>query len=243
VSEIAKTADQALVVLQELADRGPMTPSALARSLGFNRTVTHRLLATLHGRGFVAVQNGSYAVGPVLVRLAAQVQPELRVAAAGTVTALADRIGETVVVHVPDGDDAVVLFEAVPVSNVLRVEHRVGSRHELERGASGRALLAQLRGPRVDRLIESAPNPQSLRRQLESVRQLGYAVSHDELQHGVHGLAVPIQVDDERLAGSLAVIVPSSRSSGLMEHLDELLEAAAKIAARVTGAPEPSTQP
>lgn len=217
-----------------------MTPSALARSLGFNRTVTHRLLATLHGRGFVALHNGSYTVGPMLVRLAARVQPELRVAAAGTVASLASKLGETVVVHVPDGDDAVVLDEAVPLNNVLRVEHRVGSRHALTRGASGRALLAQLEGPRIERLIDAAPNPQSLRRQLESVRQLGYAVSHDELQHGVHGLAVPIHVSDDQAVGSLAVIVPANRSGGLTDHLDDLQEAAAEIGRRVSEATAPS---
>ena len=233
--EISKTADQALSVLLELGDRGPMTPSALARSLAFNRTVTHRLLATLHQRGFVTMHDGGYSLGAALVRLAAHVQPELRLAAREILAGLAERIGETVVIHVAEGDDAVVLDEVVPMRNVLRVEHQAGSRHPLARGASGRALLAFLHGPRVERLIDTAASPDALRRQLASVRQLGYALSHDELQDGVHGLAVPVRRDGDGVVASLAVIVPTTRATGIADHLDDLLAAAEHISSGARG--------
>jgi DNA-binding IclR family transcriptional regulator len=47
----AKTADQALIVLLALESQ-PLSASALAETTGLNRTVVHRMLATLHGRGF-----------------------------------------------------------------------------------------------------------------------------------------------------------------------------------------------
>src|SRR5512141_798956 len=95
--EISKTADQALAVLLEVGKRGPMTPAALSRSLDVNRTVIHRLLATLHGRGFVTRDERGYAPGPMLLRIAQRAQPELRAAAHTVMVELAGDTGETVV--------------------------------------------------------------------------------------------------------------------------------------------------
>src|SRR5207244_556456 len=78
MAEISKTAEQALAVLLELGEHGPMTPAELSRSLEMNRTVVHRLLATLRGRGFVVRLEKGYVAGPVLLRIAESVQPELR---------------------------------------------------------------------------------------------------------------------------------------------------------------------
>src|ERR1700712_5259135 len=106
MAEISKTTDQALAVLLELSDHGPMTPAALARSLKMNRTVVHRLLTTLHQRGFVTRTEDGYAPGAILMRIAERVQPELRAAARAVLTELAESLEETIVLHVADGTDA-----------------------------------------------------------------------------------------------------------------------------------------
>lgn len=227
--EISKTADQALAVLLELGERGPLTPAALSRSLNINRTVVHRLLATLHGRGFVTRQENGYAPGPVLLRIAERAQPELRAAARKVLGELSESVGETVVLHIPDGDDAVVLDQVVSEHHVLRAQHEIGSRHPLDKGASGRALLAYLPPSTIDRIVGKAESPDTLRRELESVQSLGYAISHDELQHGVHGLAVPVLDRPEHAQASLAILTPTMRAGGLVEHSDELRAAAERI--------------
>ncbi|WP_423458317.1 helix-turn-helix domain-containing protein [Ottowia sp. VDI28] len=53
MTEISKTADQALVLLAYVAEHGPLGTTELARRLQMHRTVVHRLLATLQGRGFI----------------------------------------------------------------------------------------------------------------------------------------------------------------------------------------------
>jgi IclR family KDG regulon transcriptional repressor len=231
VPEISKTADQALAVLLELGDNGPLTPAALSRSLGINRTVVHRLLATLHGKGFVTRQENGYAPGPVLLRIAQRAQPELRAAARKVLTELGESVGETVVLHIPDGDDAVVLDQVVSQHHVLRAEHEIGSRHPLEKGASGRALLAYLPESTIDRIAAHSEFPDALRRELESVQSVGYAISHDELQHGVHGLAVPVLDRPEHVQASLAILTPTMRAVRLVEKQEELRAAADRIGA------------
>lgn len=233
--EISKTADQALAALAELCDSGPMTAAQLSRSMGLNRTIVHRLLTTLHRRGFIIRQNGSYSPGALLVRMASRVQPELREAAAETMTALAQSSGETVVMHIADGNDAVVLDQVVGTQHVVRVEHRIGSRHPLTTAASGRALLAFMDGGMVTRVTQNADDASRLAQQLESVRELGYSVSHDELQQGVWGLAVPVRDQTGAVVSSLAILIPSTRATGIAEHLPALREAASRIGAALYG--------
>lgn len=238
MAEISKTTDQALTVLLELGEHGPMTPAALSRSLAMNRTVVHRLLATLHRRGFVTRLENGYVPGAILLRMAESVQPELRAHARAILTELSDAIGETIVMHIADGDDAVVLDQVVARRHVVRVEHRIGSRHPLERGASGRALLAFLSDPVIARIVDRSDAPAAVREQIDAVRNLGYAMSHDELQDGVHGVAVPVLVRPGSAIASLAILVPTMRASTLPQHLEGLRHAADGIGATLSGAPD-----
>jgi DNA-binding IclR family transcriptional regulator len=237
MAETSKTADHALTVLLKLVDEGPRSAAELARELGLNRTVVHRLLATLHERGFVTRLDRGYAPGPILVRIAERVQPELRAAAAGVMARLGRQVGETIVMHVADGDDAVVLEQYAASTHVVRVEHDIGSRHSLAAGASGRALLAFMAPATVDRLVRRSERPESLERELEAVRHLGYAISHDELQLGVHGLAVPVVDATGRALASLAILVPAARAGGLLDHLEALAAAAPEISGSLYGEP------
>lgn len=227
--EISKTVDQALTVLTRLTDSSPQTVVELSRTLKMNRTVVHRLLNTLQRHGLVIRQADGYGPGAVLVRMAAKVQPELRAAAAVVMAQLADDIGETVVLHIVDGTRAVVLEQVVGIRNVVRVEHAIGERSPLGLGASGRVLLAFLDAGAVKRVLAAADDSEAARAQLESVRQLGYAVSHGELQDDVSGLAVPVGNAVVTVA-ALAILVPTSRSSTLIKHLPTLTVAAARVA-------------
>ncbi|HWT92670.1 MAG TPA: IclR family transcriptional regulator [Solirubrobacteraceae bacterium] len=237
MAEISKTADQALTVLLEVSEHGPMTPAMVARSLGMNRTVAHRLLSTLHSRGFITRQSDGYVPGAMLVRIADHVQPELRTRARETMRVLAGETGETVVLHVPDGDDALVLDQVVSDRNVVRVQHEIGSRHPMPVAASGRALLAFATDTAAKRVLKRTEHADGLARQLEGVRQLGYALSHDELQQGVHGLAVPVLDADTVAVASLAILVPVNRANNLTDHASALLDAAAGLSRALYGVP------
>jgi DNA-binding IclR family transcriptional regulator len=243
VAEISKTADLCLAVLVELREQGPMPAPALARALSLNRTVLHRLLTTLQQRSFVIREAGTYTLGPTLVRLAEGVQPRLRVAAAAAMSDLASGMGETVVLHTAEDTDAVVLHQVLGTSHVVRVEHQIGSRHPLTRGASGRAILAFLPPDAVERLVPTGEGGEALRRQLEGVRQLGYAVSHDELQLGVAGIAVPVLDASGSPVGSIAILVPSGRAGTLGAYTDAVIEAGRRASAAFSARDAPATVP
>lgn len=235
MAEISKTADQALTVLLAVSENGPRTPAQLAHDLSMNRTVVHRLVNTLHRRGFLIRQEAGYVPGTVLVRCAERVQPELRAQGRATMQRLSDAVGETVVMEIRDGDDAIVLGQVVSGNHLVRVEHKIGSRHPLVAGASARAILAFLDSATGDKIMSKADHPETVKRQLEAVRQLGYSLSHDELQQGVHGLAAPVLDRDGHASAGIAILVPTNRANELPRHIDALMDATAALSASLRG--------
>ncbi|MFE7835135.1 IclR family transcriptional regulator [Streptomyces sp. NPDC057474] len=231
MAEISKTADQALSVLLAVSEKGPRTPAQLARDLQMNRTVVHRLLSTLHQRGFIIRQDDGYLPGTMLVRLAERVQPELRARGRATMLQLVEVVAETVVLHVRDGDDVLVVEQVVSDRHPVRVEHKIGSRHPLVLGASGRAILAFLDDAAKGRIIRDVDDSEALTRQLEGARQLGYTLSHDELQEGVHGIAVPVLDGSGHALASMAILVPASRAGKVTQHVGALLKAGQELSA------------
>jgi DNA-binding IclR family transcriptional regulator len=225
MAETSKTVDQALALLLALAEEAPLTAAELARRLELNRTIVQRLLSSLHQQGFVIRRERGYVPGAIFVRIADRVQPELRAAAASVMARLGKAVRETVVLHIADRDQAVVIEQYASKDHVVRVEHEIGSRHPLLAGASGRALLAFAAPSAIERVLRKSDGHSELREQLEITRQRGYSLSHDELQQGVYGLAMPVMDREKHPLASLAIIVPTARSAGLMEHLDLLSEA------------------
>jgi DNA-binding IclR family transcriptional regulator len=235
MTDISSTGDRMLSALETVAACGPVSAADVARRNGINRTVAHRLLTTLHRRSYVRRVQGGYVVGPAIMRLSQSVEPELVGAITPEVAALAEETGETVVAHVIDGSDAVVIAQAIGTRHLVRVQHEEGSRHPLAAGASGRALLAFQPPERIEAVARTVGDAAGLHRRLEGVRALGYAVSHDELQAGAHGLAAPVRDRQGVARASVALVVPTGRAAVLNECLDLILATAGRIERRLFG--------
>jgi DNA-binding IclR family transcriptional regulator len=227
--EISKTADQALAVLEFVAERGPIATADIARELRMHRTVVHRSLATLAQRGYVRRVADGHVAGATLTRLAQAVEPELLGAARPVLDQLARAHGETFILTVRDGDEAVQLEQAVGAKHFVRVQLARGFRHPLTSGASGRAILAFLDAPTIARLIATAPAPRKLAGLLARARRAGHARSHDELAAGVHGISVPIVAGGEA-RGALGVVMPAARAESGAALVRVLKDAARRIA-------------
>ncbi|MCL2419436.1 MAG: helix-turn-helix domain-containing protein, partial [Conexibacteraceae bacterium] len=213
MTEISLTGDRMLAVLETVAAHGPASASEVSRLNGLNRTVAHRLLSTLRERSYVRLVPGGYVVGPAVLPLARAVEPELIAVITPELLALARETGETAVAHVVDGSDAVVVAQALGTRHLVRVAHEVGSRHALTLGASGRVLLAFRPREEFETIVRTAADPQVLRRELAEAAALGYAVSHDELQAGAHGVAAPLRGPDGFAQASIALVVPTARTA------------------------------
>lgn len=243
--ETAKTVDQALALLEGLADGGPGSAAELAARVGCNRTVAHRLLETLAGRGAVRRDgDGRWMLGLRLAELGGAVERDVRDAARGALEQLAAETGETALLAIPDGDEAVAVDQVV-AGHAVQVRYRPGFRHPLARGAHGLAILAFSDPATVDRLAAGAEDdPDDLRDRLAAVRRNRVALSHDELQLGAAGVAAPV-LDGVagRVAASVGVVAPLGRlpaGSGPVDAVDAVRRAAEAASAALGHARAPA---
>jgi DNA-binding IclR family transcriptional regulator len=183
--ETSQTLDRGLAVLQLLGSHehaGGLTVTELAAELGVGRPVVYRLVATLEARDFVRRrEDGRVRLGLAITRLSSSVLPLLREGAMPTLRALADTVGATAHLTVVEGGEALAIAVVEPSWTSYHVAYRIGTRHALERGAAGRAILAGRRG------------------------QDGYVATDGELQSGAHGIAAPL-VGVAGLEASLGVV-------------------------------------
>ena len=194
MSDVSSTGDQMLKVLAIVATDGPLSVSEVARLALINRTVAHRLLATLAKHRFILKQRNSYVLGPGAFELAALSKPSIVTEAKPVMQRLAQTIKETVVLHSLSGGHAIVQDQVVFDGHLVIANHAPGSKHPLTQGASGWAMLAYQDEKTIARSINSLAENQrnDAQKRLQAIRNKGYALSHDELQQGVVGLAVPI---------------------------------------------------
>jgi DNA-binding IclR family transcriptional regulator len=186
-SESSQTLDRGIRVLEVLAVPGRaagLTITQLAGELGVGRPVVYRLVATLEAHRLVSrVADGRVRLALGLTRLGAAVTPIVRAEARPVLRELADAVGATAHLTIADGDEALALVVVEPTWTDFHVAYRSGSRHRLDQGAAGRAILAGRAG------------------RSEVVQTDG------ELQAGAHGLAVPVPTSDpDAVEASVGVV-------------------------------------
>ena len=171
-AETSQTFDRGLRLLELLADApAGRSVTELAAELGVGRTIVYRLLTTLAEHGLVRRDaEGRAMLGLAVVALARHVHPLLRDAALPVLRELAEEVGATAHLTVVDGGEALAIAVVEPSWTDLHVAYRVGSRHPLDRGAAGLAILAA-------RTSDGRP----------------YVASVGELQTGAHGTAAPVR--------------------------------------------------
>jgi hypothetical protein len=147
-TETAQTLDRGLRLLHLVADTpAGLTMTEAAAALGVGRAVVYRLAATLAEHGMIRRdRTGRLRLGAGLLHLARRAQPLVADAALPALRRLAETVGATAHLTIADGGEAYALAVVEPSWTQFHVAYRTGSRHALEQGAAGRAILAGRHG-------------------------------------------------------------------------------------------------
>lgn len=218
----SQTLDRGLRVLELLAAaEGPLSIADLSREIDVHRSIIYRMVRTLEAHRLVARgPDGRYELGLGMAALARSVRPVLQSAALPTLSDLADDVGLTAFLVVPDGDEAVTLISVEPQRTQVHVTYRPGVRHPIHRGAPGIALLAG-----------RPPTPGEPENVIEA-RARGWAFSHSEVIPGMRSVAAPVTDQRGQVHASVAVIYVAEELS--RETLAErVIKAATAIANRL----------
>lgn len=192
-----------------------LSASDLLRRVALSRPTLYRLLRTLELRGFV-VSSGEpqrFQLGPSVAHLAHIWASGLDLAELSQpmMRSLWEQTGETVALLVHHGRERVCVAE-LPSHQPLSFKRGVGYSESVTLGASGRAILAFAND--VPRYLEGKV-PQDQRAayldELARIREVGYAISRDELIKGAVAIAAPFFSAGAKVMGSLAVYGPSAR--------------------------------
>lgn len=244
--DVVQSVDRALAIVELLLRAGEaLTVREVAVGTGINRTTAHRLLASLHRRGWIERAAGSGGYRPSLRYLALvraslddrdfvdEVRP--------TMERLSLLSRETVHLGVLDNHD-VLHVEKVDSPEIVGVSSRVGTRAAPHVTGLGKALLAAGPDEELESYLSHARKRTDLQAPLDAaafrdeialIRQQGYSVDDGESSAGVRCLAVAIRGVDGRPLFALSLTGPSGRFSN--ERMAECVPEMLAVARTLTG--------
>jgi DNA-binding IclR family transcriptional regulator len=192
----SQTLDRGLRILEHLAAAGvPQPIMDIAAAVGLHRSITYRLLRTLEDHQLVERDpTGRFGLGIGTVALARGVRTTLQSAVLPELTALVESLRMTAFMVVRSGDEAVTVVSIEPQQSAVHVTYRPGTRHPVDQGAPGLALLMP-EPPRDDD-----------REALREARRTGWATSHGEVIPGVGSVAAPVTGPGGSVEAALAVV-------------------------------------
>ena len=251
-----QSVDRAVTILEFLAARGEAGVTEIAGELGVHKSTASRLVSALQRRGLLDQhgERGKYALGFGIVRLAAATTGRMDLARLGqpTCQALAETVGETVNIAVSDGEAAITIAQEFG-SAAVTTQNWVGRRTPLHATSAGKVLLAWMDEPErrvllrrrlpryTDATITDVP---AMRTELARVVDEGYARSFEELEVGMHAVAVPVWAHDNTVVAALsasgpAYRLPRRRARGIV---GDMRDAARELSTRL-GWVEPASVP
>ncbi|MBA2740239.1 MAG: IclR family transcriptional regulator [Nocardioidaceae bacterium] len=224
----------ALLTLVVRADE-PISFTDLVEDSGLARSTTSRLLAAMERHQLLERdQHGYFVAGPMFALYAARHDPWAEVArlARPTLERIGDKVGETVTLAIPRGDQVVQIAQ-VDSSFLLGTRDWVGVEVPAHCSATGKVLLAfgGLGAPRTEGPTKRLPQPtdhsvallSDLDNQLAAVRRKGYAVTREELEVGLDAVAAPVLGRDGSVVAAVGVSGPTARMSEQLDHVGQLL--------------------
>lgn len=238
--------ERAIALMDLLADGGGARGvNDLARALGAHASTVSRLLGTLAEAGLVErdAASGRYRLGLRVAHWgsAAVAGRDLRELARPLLSELAAVSGETATLSLAAGTEALTADYVASSQSVLS-QARVGRASVGHATAVGKVLLAY----RPDAVAALPPELEAftgrtivdrsaLERELEAVRERGYAEASEEREPGLHAIAVPVLDGRGELAAVLGLQGPDRFDAPARARaLEPLLERAGRLGAALS---------
>ncbi|MDP3487169.1 MAG: IclR family transcriptional regulator, partial [Bacillota bacterium] len=209
--------------LMDISNKTELSPSTV-----------HRLIATLESRHYLKRNEATkkYYLGSTIAQLGntslSNLKKDFRTVALPYMSRLSTRFNETVSMFVVEGKTRMCV-ERVETTHALRRVLNIGERLPLDRGATGRLLLAYLPKEQVEEIMDEYS--ESIEQKLQEIRDNGYAFSIGEREEGLAAIAAPVFYAKGKVIAGLAMSGPTVRfvTSDMSEKISAVMECAAEI--------------
>lgn len=179
-----RTVDDALAVLEMLAERGDITTRDVMVRLGRSRSSAYRVIHTLQSRGWTSDGgNGRYQLGPLALVLGTKALSGNSLPAIATewLHRLVEATRETATLSIAVGWQRVCIAQ-VESPNQIRMSVPEGRPFPLYAGASGRSILAALEPSRLDQYLDTVELIPLTNHTLTSREELRRVAAADAIQ-------------------------------------------------------------
>lgn len=201
-----KSIEKCFVVLDRIYSRQRLlTLEEITLATGYKKTTCFRILKTLQSLGIVELWPGTkkYQYGPRLaaIGLSALKNMNLRQVALPILQILRDETKETINLTVLSGSD-ILYVERIMSDYLVNVNVNIGDRLPVYCASMGKVILAYLPESKLEEILSSITftrktektivSKSILLKELEKIRNDGYAINDEELEKGLRAVAAPI---------------------------------------------------
>ena len=214
----------ALLVMKAFsAEEAEIGISSLAKRLGLAKSTVHRLAVTLAAEGFLEQnpETGRYRLGLSLFTLGALARRRMDVSNVSRplLGVLRDKYKEAATLAILSGP-SIMFLHNLESGQAIGTRAYIGDLKPAFCTAEGRVLLAfgplatlaaVLAEEREPRTAKTVTDVKALRRLMDEVSQLGYAIDDEESEDGMRCLAAPVRDISGRVVAAVGLAGPTQR--------------------------------
>lgn len=206
--------------------------SEIADHLEKPTSTIHDHLRTLETEEYLIKDDSEYRIGARFLELGEQARSRMKVyhLARPEVDELATKTGNHSNIMIEEHGRGVFLYKAKG-ENAVRLDTHAGMRVYLQTTALGKSILAFRPLDEVETILDRHGLPQitensitsrdQLLKELDQIRERGYAIDDEERVQGMRCVAAPITTSEGKAVAAISVSGPKSRLQG--EYLEETL--------------------
>lgn len=203
---MVKSVSRALDIIAMVSlKKGGLGVTEIANQMDINKSSVYRILSTLVQYGYIEqdIETGRYKLGYAFLTISSKLLEsiDLRTEAKPYLQLLENETNEVIHLVVFDQGE-VVYIEKLEGNELLRMHSRVGKRAPMHCTSVGKAILANLSKAEAIDILERKGMPRhtddtitdldQFLKELDAVREQGYALDLEENEHGITCIAAPI---------------------------------------------------
>lgn len=217
-------------IVEFIAGRDDAGVSEIARHLDYSKSTIHYYLKTLERNRYLVNRGGRYRLGLRLVNLgmSALRQQELQEISGDHVERLASETDASAHIMVAQGGRLIVLAKSTP-DGADQIDTRVGMEIPIHCTAFGKAILAHQSRDEVNDVLReyglnthteyTITDPEAFRRELDEIRELGFAFDREEYWLELNSIAAPILDESGEERGAVGIIGPTDHVRDPRKHI------------------------
>lgn len=216
----------ALILIDFLADNGPIPLIEISNKLEFGKSSIFRMLSTLEQAGYVEKSKTlEYTLSPKFITLASKVLKQRNddEIVKNYLLKIKNKFNESAHYGIISSDFEVLILNKVSGDRSIQMSSVIGGRLPVYASALGKCILANSDDPILHQKIKSLKMEEftkntitsydSLNRELKLIKDQGYAMDNEEAEDGLTCVAVPIFDYTNKVTSAISISGPTSRMS------------------------------